>query len=329
MYEVLLILIAVVSFTATFLIIPKIIPMLLKAEIFGNDINKPEKPKVPEMGGLSIMSGTLAGILLATAIYTFFNVGDLNLKALFAAMCTILIMTIIGIFDDLFDLKHLPKMMLPIFAAFPLVAISAGTTYMTIPFIGSVEFGVFYALILIPVAITGASNITNMLAGFNGIEAGMGIIACSSLSVIALSTGSITSAILLISAAFALLAFLKYNWYPAKIFIGDCGNLSIGAIIAASVIIGNFESFGVIVMIPYIADFFIKAANKFPTRGWGGVFNTCNGKLYVPEGKKPLSLCQWIMKLSNGISEKNLAFTLIAIEAVFSIIALLIFFYHV
>jgi UDP-N-acetylglucosamine--dolichyl-phosphate N-acetylglucosaminephosphotransferase len=280
------------------------------------------------MGGLTILSGTIAGILLAVALFTFFNIWNLSLKELFAAMCTILIMAIIGIFDDLFDLKHFPKMLLPLFAALPLAAISAGTTSMNIPFIGVIDFGVFYALVLIPIAITGCSNITNMLAGFNGMEAGMGILACGSLSIIALYSGNTTSAVILISTLFALAAFLKYNWYPSKIFIGDCGNLSIGAIIAASVIIGNFESFGVIVMIPYIADFFIKAVNKFPSRGWGGVYNPSDNKLYVPEGKNPLSLCQWIMKIFNGISEKNLTLTLIAMEAVFAIIALAVYFFH-
>jgi len=140
-----------------------------------------------------------------------------------------------------------------------------------------------------------------------------------SLAVIAYSIGAATSFLILVAALGALIAFLYYNWYPAKILIGDVGTLSIGAIIASTVIIGNFEAAGAIIIIPYFLDFLIKAANRFPSTGWWGEYH--DGKLYCPN-PRPVSLCQWVMKLSGGISERSLVLTLIGIEAVFGVLAI-------
>ncbi|HEX55458.1 MAG: hypothetical protein DRO94_02140 [Candidatus Altiarchaeales archaeon] len=321
----------ILSFIGTYLMTPWIIPKLRRAKITGKDMNKPGMPEIPEMGGFAIVFGTSLGVLTAIAAYTFSEqiysitgltlFPELRLELIFASLSTILIISIIGIFDDLFSMRQIVKALLPLFAALPLVAVKAGTTKMVIPFIGSIEFGILYILILVPIGITGASNVTNMLAGFNGLEAGMGLVACLSLAFIAFKTNNPESFIILIAISGALLAFLFYNWYPAKILIGDIGTLTIGAAISSAVIVGNFETAGIIVIIPYAIDFFIKAINGFPSGDWWG---TCiNGKLYCK--KKPISFCQWIMKLSNGISEQNLVLSLIFFEFICGIIAILIF----
>ncbi len=321
MYEFLIVFI--VSFTTTFISTPWIIPKLKRVGLVGRDMNKPGRPEIPEMGGFGIVAGSCAGILVAITLSTFFNSfgHEFQYKYILAALSTILIISLIGIFDDLFMIHQAVKAVLPLFAALPLVAVKAGTTTMTLPFIGTVNFGIFYILVLIPIGIAGASNATNMLAGFNGLEAGMGLMACSSLAFIALITGKVEALVLLLSMCGALLAFLYYNWYPAKVLIGDIGTLSIGALIASSVIIGNFESSGVIVIIPYALDFFIKLKNHFPSKNWWGEYS--NGKLFCR--KKPVSLCQQIMKFSNGISEQKLVLTLILTELIFGIFAITLF----
>lgn len=323
-----------IAFLLSYLSLPRLIRKLMAIGMTGKDLNKKKKYEVAEMGGLAIVAGLFSGIILFLGIEIYFPqifgkyiLPNVNLTLILAALSTILIITLIGIFDDLFDLNHSKKAVLPIFASLPLVFIAFQNTSLNIPFIGSINFGIFYALILVPIAITACSNMTNMLAGFNGMEAGMGLVMSLALSAIALKIStpeSFISFILLISLAGALVAFLKYNWYPAKIFPGDTGNLTIGVVIASAVIIGNFELAGLIVMIPYIIDFFIKLKNKLPTEGWQGEYN--NGKLYVPKGKHPISFAQWIMKISNGISEKNLTLSFITIELIFSIIAIIYYF---
>ena len=185
-----------------------------------------------------------------------------------------------------------------------------------------INFWIFYLLFLVPAEVVVAANAVNMLAGFNGLEVGMGVIALGSLAIIAASLHATTAIILLLSGLGALLGVLYFNWYPAKIFVGDVGTLSIGALIAAAVIIGNFETAGVIVIIPYAVDFIIKATNGFPTQGWWGRLH--NDKLHCPDGP-PVGLGQLIMKLTGGIGERNLVLTLIGIEAVFGTLAIALY----
>ena len=316
-------LIFLVSFLTCFIATRLLIRKLQNSGILGRDVNKPNHVEVPEMGGLAIVFGMTSGILIAVSLFTFFNFfPNLNLSLLLAGFSTILLMAIVGIVDDLLNLRHLIKASLPLFASFPLVAIKAGTTTMKIPLIGAIDFGIIYTLILIPIGITGASNVTNMLAGFNGLEASLGFLAALTLALIGLKLKATESVILLVSLAGSLLAFLYYNWYPSRIFMGNVGTLMIGATIAASVIIGNYEAAGVIIIIPYAFDFFIKAANGFPTDGWWGKYR--DGKLYC-EGK-PISLCQLVMKIFNGISERNLVLVLIAMELLFCLVALFLYF---
>lgn len=116
------------------------------------------------------------------------------------------------------------------------------------------------------------------------------------------------------------MAALYYNWYQAKILIGDVGILIIGAVIASAVIVGNYETAGAIIIIPYVVDFLIKAKNRFPYSF--GVYR--DGKLYCPEGG-PVGLAQLVMKVCGGISESNLVLVLMGIEAVFGVIAILVY----
>ncbi|MGE4413150.1 MAG: UDP-N-acetylglucosamine--dolichyl-phosphate N-acetylglucosaminephosphotransferase, partial [Candidatus Caldatribacteriota bacterium] len=126
--------------------------------------------------------------------------------------------------------------------------------------------------------------------------------------------------IILLAALGALIATLYYNWYPAKILVGDVGTLCIGAIMACAVIIGNYETAGVILIIPHVVDFLIKAKNRFPYSF--GVYR--KGKLYCPDGG-PVGLAQLIMKLTGGISERNLVLVLMGVEAIFGVIAILLY----
>ncbi|MBN2517862.1 MAG: hypothetical protein JXB14_03375 [Candidatus Altiarchaeota archaeon] len=318
--------VVVVAFLGTLVSVPVLIRKFKDAKIVGPDVHKPYKPLLPEMGGLGIVAGFVAGVLFAVALATLTKSGsaqgpamESDLASIFAAVMAILIIAIIGMFDDLVRMRQSVKALLPIFASMPLVAIAAGSPYMTLPFVGSVYLPLIYPLILIPLGFTVASNVTNMLAGFNGLEAGMGLVACSALAVVAWRAGSLDALILMLAMVGALAAFLVFNWYPAKIFPGDAGTLSIGAAIAAAAIIGNFEMAGVVVLMSYFADFIIKARNRFPkevelTRLRGDHL-TCERVVGLPG---------LIMNSINGISEKKLVLTLILIELVFGTIAVLI-----
>jgi len=70
-----------------------------------------------------------------------------------------------------------------------------------------------------------SSNLTSRLAGFNGLEAGMGTMTCFALGIPCIILGRWGAALLAFLLSTAFIAFLKYNWYHAKVFPGDTGTL--------------------------------------------------------------------------------------------------------
>jgi len=316
-----------VSLLVSFFCVPLLIPRLRRAGIVGKDLHKPcgidnsedipqGRPEVSEMGGLAIVVGFGAGILLATAMVSFFHVfPSVDLIVLLAILSTVLLAGLIGIVDDLLGMRQWMKALLPVFAALPLMAVRAGHTFVKIPFVGTLNFWIFYPLFLVPVGVTVAVNAVNMLAGFNGLEVGLGIVAIGSLSIIAAILHETTALILLLSGLGALLGIIYFNWYPARILVGDVGTLSIGAIIATAVIVGNFETAGVIVLVPYAVDFLFKAVHRFPT-SFGELRE--DGKLHCP-AEGPVGWGQFIMKLAGGIHERTLVIVLMGIELLFGL----------
>lgn len=310
------------SAIATSVAMPFLIRKFLASGMTGNDVNKEGRPRVAEMGGLGIVMGVIGALLFAIALRTFFGY-QFSLVEVLAAMLTMTIISLIGTYDDLFDMRQDIKAVLPMAAALPLVAVSAaGSTAFSIPFLGTVDFGFFYIFLLIPLGITVASNLTNMLAGFNGMEAGMGAVMFAATLFLAFVNGSVEMGLISAAMLGALAAFLRFNWFPAKVFTGDIGNLLIGAALASAVIIGNLESAGAILVIPYVIDFFIKARNRFPSTAWWGEIK--GGKLYPLEGKVR-GLAQLVMRLSGGISEQKLVLAFIAAEGLCALIAILLY----
>ncbi|MFA6213872.1 MAG: hypothetical protein WC717_01205 [Candidatus Micrarchaeia archaeon] len=312
----------VTAFCLTYFAMPALIRKMKVAGIVGKDVNKPGRPEVVEMGGLGVVMGVVGALLLAIALHTFFGY-SLGLNEIMAAMLTMAIIALIGIFDDLFDMRKDVKTLLPMVAALPMVALAAaGSTVISLPFIGTVDFGMVYIVVLIPLGVTVAANLTNMLAGFNGMEAGMGSVMFACVALLAIANGSTEMGLVAVAMLGSLLAFLRFNWYPARVFMGDIGTLLIGGALAVCVIIGNLESAGAILVIPYLADFAIKAYNRFPSTEWWGEIR--GGKLH-PLGGKVRGLCQLVMKLSGGITEKRLVALFIAAEGLFALLAILLY----
>jgi UDP-N-acetylglucosamine--dolichyl-phosphate N-acetylglucosaminephosphotransferase len=191
---------------------------------------------------------------------------------------------------------------------------------MKVPLGGFIDFGIVYSLVLVPLGVTGAANAFNMVAGFNGLEVGLGLVSFGSLAIIAAHLGQTTSLLILLAGTGALLGISVHNWYPAKVFVGDVGTLTIGATIAAAVIIGDFETAGFVLFLPHAVDFAFKAVHGFQ-KTFGELRD---GKLHCPsDGAK--SLPQLLMKLTGGIHERSLVLLLMGIQALFGILAIALY----
>ena len=310
------------SGAVAFVLLRLLIPRLTSAGIVGKDMNKPGQPPIAEMGGLGLVGGFGASVLTIIALRTFLKIealASVSIVELLAVLTTVLVIALIGLIDDLVGVHQGWKALIPALAAIPLVVIEVGQKTMTLPLIGPVNLGVLYPMVLVPLGVTGAANAFNMLAGFNGLEAGLGAIAVGALAIIAAHLGEATALALLLAMLGALLATLYFNWYPAKVFIGDVGTLTIGTVIATAVILGNFEWAGVIVIIPHMLDFVLKARKRFPSTGWWGEYR--DGKLYCP-AHGPVGLAQLILKFSGGLHERILVLILMGLEALCGLVAI-------
>jgi len=326
----------VISFLTSFILTPRIIEFLSAAQIVAVDLNKKKKPKLPASGGICVATGILTGILFYVGFKTFSpfhsspNSQTESIQLLAVISC-ILIVTLSGLLDDLnvktkaiqtkdgmnvkvgFPQWVKPLLTLP--AAVPLMVIQAGSTTMALPIIGIVDFGILYPILIIPIGFVGASNVVNMLGGFNGLEAGMGTVYTFSLGVFAWMAGRTQAAVLLLIACAALLAFLRYNWYPAKILPGDSLTYLLGSLVAAGLIIGNMERAGLLVMLPFIIEFVLKARSKLKASCLGKLRD--DGKLDPPYGKKIYSWTHVMMNLDK-LSEREVAVTMILVQILFA-----------
>ena len=118
--------------------------------------------------------------------------------------------------------------------------------------------GIFYPLLVIPIGIVGATTTYNFLAGYNGLEAGTGILILSFLSFVAYITGSSWLAVVGLIMVSALIGFWFYNKNPAKVFPGDSLTWAIGALIAGMAILGNLEKIAMFIFIPYVLETVLK-----------------------------------------------------------------------
>lgn len=292
------------SFFVTRLTMPRMIRKLEAANIVGKDIHKSWKPIVAEMGGFGILFGFIIGMF--SGIYMH----DILAFKLVIVLVVILIVGIIGIADDLLALSSKEKFILLFLAGLTLI------------WAAPPNVGILY-LITIPIALSIGSNLTNMLAGLNGIESGLGIISMTSLTIACIILGKYDVTIISMSMLGALIAFLYYNKYPAKIFPGDTGTLIIGAAIVCIAFIGRVKLIAFIVLMPNIID----AALKFYSAGFMNrqqqkptQLNE-DGKLVRPDaGFK--SMIRLILR--KPIAEKDAVRIIWAIGVVFGIIGILV-----
>jgi UDP-N-acetylglucosamine--dolichyl-phosphate N-acetylglucosaminephosphotransferase len=249
-----------------------------------------------------------------------------------AAALTITTITMIAMIDDLtglmkrqvlkrVGLKQKHKFLLPLPAAIPLMAVNAGVSTISLPFFGTIDAGVLYSLLLVPLGIFGAANATNMLAGLNGLEASMGFVALFSLGLFSLINNQIDAAVLAFSFAGALIGFLYFNRYPARIMPGDSLTYAIGATIASVAVVGNIERFALVIFLPWFVEFSLKARTKFKGESFGKLQK--DGSL-MPINNRIESLTHIPMVLFKA-NEKKVVLSLVLAEALICLIAFLIY----
>ncbi|MBT4651742.1 glycosyl transferase family 4 [Candidatus Woesearchaeota archaeon] len=299
-----------ITFVVTFLVTLYITPYWIKkahfANLVGKDIHKTKPTKVAEMGGITVILGFISGILVYIATRIFFFNTNTQITYLLAILTAILIASIIGLIDDILGwkigLKQWQKPLLTLFVAAPIMVVNAGTKIITLPFLGKFNLGLIYPLIIIPILILIGTNGFNMLAGYNGLEAGQGIIILSTLAYLSYITNSPWLTVVSLCMVFSLAAFWLYNKFPAKIFPGDTLTYTVGALAAIISILGNFERAFLVLFIPYIFEFVLKLGGRFKKESFSKVTPQ---QTLVPRYKKSYGLEHLAVKLLNKLNLKT------------------------
>ena len=318
------------SFLVTLAFLPSWIKRAVKAGISGRDLHKKDKEKIAEAGGMTFVAGFIFGALIYVSLKTFYFQDPSNLIEIFAILCSIILIALVGFTDDILGwkigLRRRTRMLFVLVAAIPLMAINAGKSTIAIPFNGVTDIGLLYPILFIPIGILGATTTYNFIAGYNGLEAGQSIIMLLGLGFVAFFTGNPWLSIIALCAISALVAFLLYNYCPAKVFPGDSLTYTVGGLIAIMAIVGNFERIALFFFIPYIIETVLKSRGKLVKQSYGKLQE--DGTLNVPYKKfYGLEHIAIYLLQKSGIksTEKNVVHLLWIFQAIIIILGFIIF----
>ncbi len=234
-----LIIIFSVGFAITITIIPFIIKFMKRKGYIGIDIHKNAKTEVAESGGIALVIGiSCTSILLIIFFPNFFN-------EILIFILTVVLSGMIGFIDDRIRLRSRYKVILTIFTGILIfLANLFGFIHIeppTIPFLGKLRLNLVYPVV-VPIIVAVFANTVNMLEGYNGEGSGTAIIALISLFVCSIIWDSAEGMLFTVISLAVLIPFYTYNKFPARIFPGDVGTLSIGAIFAGIALFGSLEA---------------------------------------------------------------------------------------
>jgi len=231
MYNIILAFIT--AFLLTYRVIPAIIDLAYNKKLYDvPDERKSHSEIIPRLGGISIFAGLLFSIILWTP---FNSLGDLQY-----ILAAFIIIFLIGAKDDIEPVSPLKKFGAQILAAFILVFqsnVRISELYgifgiHEIPFFASALFSVFVIVAII--------NAFNLIDGVDGLAGTVGLLTALVFGFLFYKVDRIELAIVAFAMAGSIIAFLAYNYTPAKIFMGDTGSLLIG-LVAAVLAIKFFE----------------------------------------------------------------------------------------
>jgi len=238
----------IVAFFVVFVMTPPLIKFLGNRNLAVQDINKKENVMVVRPGGPIIILGIIAAEIV---LYAF-----LQLNEILAILITTFAAFVIGFVDDRKVMVGWFKPVTLAIAAIPIIAFGAYDSNLAFPLFGTVQIPVLYlALIIFMIPITG--NTINSIDVLNGVASGFMVIASFSLSICLFIIGNYEIAIVSLPLGFVSLAFYKYHKIPSKIFPGDSGALTFGAMYGAIAIVGGVEILAAIALLPAVINSFL------------------------------------------------------------------------
>lgn len=242
-----------IAFFVVFGLIPPLIKVLSKKNWAVKDVNRIGGAIVPRPGGPAILAGI---IISEIALYFLLPQEKIITRGITALLITTSAAFVIGFIDDRKVMSGWFKPLALAVAAVPIIALSAYEPNLAFPLFGEVKIPALYlGLIIFMIPITG--NTINSIDVMNGIASGFMTIASFSLAIVLFVLQNYSVAIMTLPIAFASLAFFRYHKFPAKIFPGDSGALTLGAAYGVIAIVGRVEVIAAIALLPAIINSFL------------------------------------------------------------------------
>lgn len=215
----------IISFSITLLVIPVIIVIAKAKKLYDvpDDKRKLHKEPIPSLGGLGMFVGFILSILLTLNFSD--NAGEFQYY-----IAAFLLIFFLGIKDDIMILSPTKKFICQILTAAILVYKAHLNITNMHGFLGIHHIDIVYSYILSIFSIVVIINSFNLIDGVDGLAGGLGLVSSLFFGTYFLINHNIPYAVLGFGFAGSLVAFLIYNFYPAKIFMGDTGSLMIGLV---------------------------------------------------------------------------------------------------
>ncbi|RZN42967.1 MAG: UDP-N-acetylglucosamine-1-phosphate transferase [Methanophagales archaeon ANME-1-THS] len=320
----------VLNFAIVMVGMPRLIVKLNKTGTVTIDRYKQDLREVPTQGGIAIVAVVLLVFILATLFDHLpisasvpLQLSDVDWAILIVAG----LFAAFGLVDDLVDVGRKAKLVLLFFLSYRLI-FDISSTLVTIPFLGSFEFGVYYLLLIVPLYVMVVANLVNMHSGFNGLGSGLSAILLFFMLIKMVIAGS-EGVFVLSGMLGATLGFLWYNRYPARVLEGNVGSLALGATLGAVIVVSGFLVAGFVMLIPHTVNFLMYVYWRLMHRlypederwrivKFGKV--RADGTLDVPNR---LTL-KWVLPSSVKMTEQQAVLAMYALTIPFCVIGLLI-----
>jgi UDP-GlcNAc:undecaprenyl-phosphate GlcNAc-1-phosphate transferase len=269
---------AVLAGLVTNLLVPTItrIALALRALDLPGE-RRHQSSTVPRLGGVAIAAGLAVAAGAATvARWSEWGAHIPRAEVAALALGTALVF-LVGVVDDLVGVSPGKKLLFQLVAAWLLVRVGWSFEVLRLPLLGEVRLGLWGSVVSL-LWIAGVTNAINLIDGLDGLAGGVVTIISTSLLIYAVLQGNPGSVVLMAATAGACLGFLRHNWEPARIFMGDSGSLTLGFLLGAVSIHSSLKApAAVAILVPILAlgvpviDTLLVMAVRFLDRAQGPV----------------------------------------------------------
>jgi UDP-GlcNAc:undecaprenyl-phosphate GlcNAc-1-phosphate transferase len=216
----------------------------------GRKIHK--RPMV-RLGGVSIFAGTILALLIVWWTGGFAGLPPEREYEIWGVTLGGLAFFLIGFADDLFTLPALSRLVMQLAVAGMAWQAGVQIKFLTIPFLGLVQLQGWISLVITVIWLVGMANAINMIDGLDGLAAGVSGIAAIIMMIVCLFMNQPAAALVAAALAGGALGFLRYNFNPAQIFMGDGGAYFMGFTLAGVGVIGLVKGVTTVaVLLPYL-----------------------------------------------------------------------------